>query len=197
MLRFSENVFWRALGWSRSVVWRFAWCPDRYSWGRVSGTCWVGGWFGAGSGVDVSSARIPILASPARNQGVVTELFHFLRSIVLQKGTTKTWAVSTALLQCPTTVKIRLRTMHLWCGIAAVVLGRICMWFCRGAVCNLNLLTLPYVIIHQGWTSHLRQSSGKVALLVFRCRLCHVHNVTSFALVSCCRTDRFWVIRIF
>lgn len=40
--------------------------------------------------MDVSSARIPILASPARNRGVVTELFHFLRSIVVQKGNTKT-----------------------------------------------------------------------------------------------------------
>ena len=38
---------------------------------------------------------------------------------------------------------------------------------------------------------------GKVALRVFRCRLCHVHNVTTFALVSCCRTDRFSVVRMF
>jgi len=40
--------------------------------------------------MDVSSARITILASPARNQGVLAELSHFLRNIVVQKGTTRT-----------------------------------------------------------------------------------------------------------
>jgi len=40
--------------------------------------------------VEASSARIAVLASPARNNGVLTELSHFLRNILVQKGTTKT-----------------------------------------------------------------------------------------------------------
>lgn len=50
--------------------------------------------------MDVGSARIPILASAARNQGVLTGLSHFTRNTVLQKGTTKTMGSIHSILQC-------------------------------------------------------------------------------------------------
>ena len=41
-------------------------------------------------GLDVSSGGISILALPLRNQGVLIELFYFLRNIMVQRGTAKT-----------------------------------------------------------------------------------------------------------
>jgi hypothetical protein len=136
MLRFSENAFWRVVGWARSVVWRFAWRPGRFTHGKE---LLVPIEYEAG----LAPKPVWTVAIPGFQAWLVQPVNRACwQSCPTSSETPRRSTVSTALLRCRT-VNIRLRTMRLWFGIAAVVLGRICVGCCC-AVCSPNQPTLSY-----------------------------------------------------